>query len=154
MALVTGAPGCAARRDRPVLLLTDAVISPTRRVLIEDLKRALPSLRHAVWEPAASQSEFLASRALYGEWVQPRIRLDRAEVILSLQADVLGGDGNASFLVQDFAARRRVSHPTDPMNRLWVMESCMTLTGANADQRVRVRPTRMAALVFPGACSF
>ena len=96
---------------KPVLLLTDAVVSPTRRALIKDLQKALPTLRHAAWEPAASQSEILAARALYGEVVLPQFRFDRAEVILSLQADFLGTDGNAAALIPDFAARRAVSKP-------------------------------------------
>lgn len=133
---------------KPVLLLTDAVVSPTRRALIKDLQKALPTLRHAAWEPAAPQSEILATRALYGEVVLPQFRFDRAEVILSLQADFLGTDGNAAALIPDFAARRAVSNPTDPMNRLWVVEGCMTLTGANADQRLQVRPSSIAPLAF------
>ena len=139
-----------AARDggKPVLLLTEAVVSPTRKALIEDLKRALPALHHAAWEPAVSQPEILAARALYGEAVLARHRLDRAEVILSLQADFLGADGDAPALIQDFAARRGVSHPTEAMNRLWVMEGCMTLTGANADERLQVRPSKIAPLVF------
>jgi Fe-S-cluster-containing dehydrogenase component len=132
---------------KPLLLITDAVVSPTRRALIEDCKKAL-LMRHVVWEPAACQAELSAAKALYGEVVLPWIRLDRAEVILSLQADFLGVDGAAPALIRDFAARRSVSSPGDPMNRLWVMEGCMTVTGANADQRLPVSPSKTAALAF------
>jgi molybdopterin-containing oxidoreductase family iron-sulfur binding subunit len=133
---------------KPILLLTEAVVSPTRRALLEELKGALPTLRHAAWEPAASQPEILATRALYGEVVLPRFHFERAEVVLSLQADFLGSDGNAAAHIPDFAARRAVSGPTDSMNRLWVIEGCMTLTGANADERLQVRPSSIAPLVF------
>jgi Fe-S-cluster-containing dehydrogenase component len=138
----------AQRAGKPLLLLTDAVISPTRTALIAELKKAMPALLHASWEPAAPQAEILAAQALYGEFLLPRLRFDRADVILSLQADFLGIDGNAPELIQDFAARRRISGPADPINRLWVMESCMSLTGANADQRLLVRPTGIAPLAF------
>jgi molybdopterin-containing oxidoreductase family iron-sulfur binding subunit len=133
---------------RPVLLLTDAVVSPTKKALIEGLKKALPNLRHAAWEPAAPQPELLAAQALYGEFLRPRLRFDRADVILSLQEDFLGADGDAPAFMQDFAARRSISKPADPMNRLWVVEGCMTLTGANADQRIQVCPSKTAPLVF------
>ena len=133
---------------RPVLLLTDAVVSPTKKALIDDLKKALPNLRHAAWEPAAPQPEVLAAQALYGEFLRPRLRFDRADVILSLQEDFLGADGDAPAFMQDFAARRSISKPADPMNRLWVMEGPMTLTGANADQRIQVCPSKTAPLVF------
>jgi Fe-S-cluster-containing dehydrogenase component len=132
----------------PVLLLTEALISPTRRALIEELRAALPALRHAAWEPAAPQAAILASRALYGEFLLPRLRFDRAEVILSLQDDFLGINGNAPAFIRDFSARRAISSPSDPMNRLWVIEGCMTLTGANADQRLQVRPSQIAPLGF------
>lgn len=133
---------------KAVLLLTDAVISPTRRALIDDLKTVVPTLRHACWEPAVSQSALLATQALYGEAILPRISLGRTDVILALQADLLGNDGNAHEHIQDFAAHRRVSGPTDSMNRLWVMEGGMSLTGANADMRLQIRPTRIAPLAF------
>jgi molybdopterin-containing oxidoreductase family iron-sulfur binding subunit len=133
---------------KPVLLLTDAVVSPTRMALIEDFKKTLPALRHAAWEPAVSQPEILAARALYGEAVLPRLRFDRADVILLLQADFLGTDSGAPALIQDFAARRGISKPAEVMNRLWVIEGCMTLTGANADQHLQVRPSKIAALAF------
>lgn len=132
----------------PILLLTDAVASPTRLALIGHLKRALPTLSHAAWEPAVSQPEIEAAQTLYGEVVLPRFRFDRAEVILSLQNDFLGATGNAPASIKDFAARRSLSEPGDPMNRLWVMEGCMTLTGANADQRLQVRPCGIAPTVL------
>jgi molybdopterin-containing oxidoreductase family iron-sulfur binding subunit len=69
-------------------------------------------------------------------------------VILSLQADFLGVDGDAPAFMQDFAARRSISRPADAMNRLWVIEGPMTLTGANADQRIQVRPSKTAPLVL------
>ncbi len=133
---------------KPVLLLTGAVVSPTRRALIGDLQKAIPTLRHAAWEPAVSYPEILADRALFGEFTLPRLRFDRADVVLSLQADFLGADANAADLIRDFAARRGISGPGDAMNRLWVIEGGLTLTGANADQRLQVRPSRIAALTF------
>jgi Fe-S-cluster-containing dehydrogenase component/anaerobic selenocysteine-containing dehydrogenase len=138
-----------ARSDgKPVLLLTGAVVSPTQKSLIEDLKKALPALRHVAWEPAASQSEILAAHALYGEALIPRTRFDRAEVILSLQADFLGADASAPAMIRGFAGRRAIASPSDTMSRLWVVEGCMSLTGANADQRLQVRPSQIAALAF------
>ena len=134
--------------DKPVLLLTGAILSPTQKALIYDLKLALPSLRHAAWEPIAPQPEIHASKALYGEALIPSLHFERADVILSLQSDFLGADANASVFIRDFAPRRAVSLPTDAMNRLWVLEGSMTLTGFNADHRLQIRPSMMAGLAF------
>jgi molybdopterin-containing oxidoreductase family iron-sulfur binding subunit len=145
---IVGSLQQARDAKRPVLLLTDAVVSPTRKALIDSLKLALPNLRHAAFEPALPQSEILAAQAVYGEYVRPRLRFDRAEVILSVQADFLGADGDAPAYMRDFAARRSISTPAEPMNRLWAIEGSMTLTGANADQRIPVRPSKTAPLLF------
>jgi hypothetical protein len=99
------------------LLLTDAVVSPTI-ALIQDLRNALPSLHYAAWEPAAPHAEILAAQALYGEAVLPRMRLDRADVIVAFEADFLGYEGDAASRIRDFAARRSISGPADAMNRL------------------------------------
>ena len=134
--------------NKPVLLLTGAIVSPTQKALIEDLQTALPTLLHAPWEPVAPLPEICAMKALYGKAVFSKPHLDRADVILSLQADFLGTDTNAPVFVQDFAARRAISSPSDSMNRLWVLEGGMSLTGSNADQRLQVRPSKIAAMAF------
>jgi Fe-S-cluster-containing dehydrogenase component len=138
----------ARLKSKRVLLLTGAVLSPTQNKLISDLKLAVPGLYHAAWEPLAPQSEMSAMRALYGEALIPTLHFDRADVVLSLQSDFLGTDCNAPVHIQDFTARRAVSQPTDPMNRLWVLEGNMTITGSNADQRLPVRPSQMMELAF------
>ena len=138
----------ARSTKRPVILLTGAVVSPTQRSLISDLRSAVPALRHVAWEPCAPQTEIAAARDLFGNPIVPTLRFDRADLVLSFQADFLGNDPNAPFFIQDFASRRKISTPDAPMNRLWVVEGMMTLTGANADQRLRVRPSQIAPLAF------
>jgi molybdopterin-containing oxidoreductase family iron-sulfur binding subunit len=134
--------------NKPVLLLSGAVVSPTQKALIESFKNALPSLLHAAWEPVAPLPEVAAMKALYGKAVFSRAHLDSADVVLSLQSDFLGAETNAPLFVQDFAARRAISTPSDAMNRLWVLEGGMSLTGSNADQRLRVRPSKIAGVAF------
>ncbi len=134
--------------DKAVLLLTHALMSPSQKALVSDLKLAVPNLYHAAWEPGAANSEALASAALFGKAVIPRLHFNRADVIVSLQSDFLGADANAPVFIRDFSARRAITQPTETMNRLWVIEAGMTLTGANADQRLQVRPSRTSALAF------
>jgi Fe-S-cluster-containing dehydrogenase component len=134
--------------EQPVLFLTGALLSPTQKALLYDLKLALPSLQHVAWEPAAPLPEIAATKALYGKAVLPRFHLERADVVLSLQSDFLGVEANAPVLMQDFASRRVLSEPGAAMNRLWVLEGGMSLTGANADQRLQVRPSRIAVIAF------
>ncbi len=145
-ARLAAAVGDARTAGRPVLLLTGALASPTRKALVAELKAVLPTLEHLAWEPAESGAAQEASEALFGTPVAARPRLGPAKVILSLGADFLNGDDPESIAA--FMAPRRPAEPGQAMNRLWVLEGPLTLTGSNADHRFPVRPSRLAALAF------
>ena len=57
-------------------------------------------------------------------------------MILSLDADFLGDGPEQTRLSREFAARRE---PSAEMNRLYVVEPAMTVTGTIADHRLRLR---------------
>jgi molybdopterin-containing oxidoreductase family iron-sulfur binding subunit len=139
-------PALKAAR-KPVLLLSGALLSPTRRALVDDLRKALPGgLVHAAWEPACGESEAQASRACFGDERRSRLRLDRAEVVVSFEADLLAGERTEE--IAGFASRRAPAGPEGPMNRLYAFEGAMSLTGANSDHRTPWKPSRAAALAF------
>ncbi|MDR3673130.1 MAG: Fe-S-cluster-containing hydrogenase [Holophaga sp.] len=128
-----------------VLLVTGALESPTRKALVGELAKALPGLRHLAWEPA-SGAALEAAKASYGMPLALVPRLHKARVIVSLGADFLNGDDPAA--IRAFTDQRRPQSPDARMNRLWVMEGAMTLTGGKADHRFPVPPSRAAALAF------
>jgi hypothetical protein len=67
--------------------------------------------------------------------VKPVFNFDKAKVILSLDCDFLGGEDDAHNHIRKFAAGRKAG---EGMSRLYAIESLFTLTGANADHRLRV----------------
>ena len=74
------------------------------------------------------------AKLAFGQPVETRYDFSKADVIVSLDADFLyaGFPGNARY-IRDFAQRR---NPDGEMNRLYVVESTMTSTGAKADHRL------------------
>ncbi len=136
----------AKAAGKPVLLFTGAVVSPTRKALLADLKAALPTLQHLAYEPAAGDGAEEATRASYGQSVEVLPRLAKAKVILSLGADFLNGEDPEALAA--WGAQRRLKTAKDPISRLWVLEGPLTLTGTNADQRLPVPPSRLAAVAF------
>ncbi len=147
-ARVTAALEEAATRNKAVLLLTPAVVSPTRRAVIAELKKALPGLKHVAWEPALPLTDRAASSAPYGEGLTPRYRVERARIIASFEADFLGTMGNVVETISGFARNRKPAKPGEPMSRLYTFESRMSITGSKADVRVPVRPSGAAQIAF------
>ncbi len=138
----------AAADNKPVLLLTRAVISPTCKAVIRDMQKVLPGLKHVEWEPALGLSDRVAGQVLYGAAATPRYRIDRAKVIVSFEADFLGTMGNTIEAVAGFAANRKLDRPSDPMSRLYACESSLSITGSKADVRIPLRPSGAARLAF------
>ena len=66
--------------------------------------------------------------------------LSAADVIVAIDSDFLASGPFHLRYAKQFADKRRLARPTDPMNRLYVIESSFTSTGAAADHRFAVRP--------------
>jgi Fe-S-cluster-containing dehydrogenase component len=137
----------ATAKDQGILLMTPAVLSPSRGALLARWREALPGLQHIEWEPAAEHAGRQAARELFGEVGLVQYRFDRARVILSLEADFLGTHGDTVAAIGGFASMRRPEPPAS-MNRLYVLEGGMSLTGSKADVRMAVRPSALARIAF------
>ncbi|WP_243317529.1 TAT-variant-translocated molybdopterin oxidoreductase [Geothrix paludis] len=141
-----GALRGAKAAGKPVLLVSGAVVSPSRKALLADLKTTLPTLEYLAYEPAVGDAAEVAAQASFGQAVDLQPRLDKAKVILSLGADFLNGEDPEAQAA--WGAKRRLKSAKDEINRLWVLEGPLTLTGTNADQRVPVSPSRLGAVAF------
>src|SRR6185503_189844 len=117
-----------------VRILTDSVNSPTLAAQIRELLARFPAAKWHQWDPASRENARAGTKLAFGEYVEVQYRLDRADVILSLDADVLGcGPGSLRY-ARDYSARRRPD-AADRMNRLYSLESMPTATGSRADHR-------------------
>ena len=122
-------------------ILTETVTSPTLASQLEELMTKFPKAKWHQIEPAGRDYVYEGSRLAFGDVVETVYRFNKAEVILSLDADFLFfGPGSVRY-ARDFANRRRVNGPKAEMNRLYVVESAPTVTGAMADHRLALRPS-------------
>jgi MoCo/4Fe-4S cofactor protein with predicted Tat translocation signal len=125
--------------------LAEESSSPTRAALVRQLLRKLPKATWAEYEPVQDEPPIEAARACFGQAVKPVYRFAQARRIVSLDADFLGAEAASLQYAREFARGRRVTKPTDPMNRLYVAESNLTLTGAMADHRLRLASSHVLA---------
>jgi Fe-S-cluster-containing dehydrogenase component/anaerobic selenocysteine-containing dehydrogenase len=136
------------KRGAGLCLLTEYQPSPTYIQLISDLQRQYPGakvFRHDATFPAGAAE----GAAMLGfDRFQPLPRLDRAKVIVALDADPLGADADALRHARDFADGRRAETPKDAMNRLYVAEPIFTPTGTLADHRLRLPASQIGALLI------
>ncbi|MFG0331503.1 MAG: TAT-variant-translocated molybdopterin oxidoreductase [Phycisphaerales bacterium] len=119
-------------------ILTETVTSPTFGAQIAALRESMPNLRWYQYEPVNRDAAHAAARRMFGRIVDHRWRIDRARRLVSLDSDFMMGDPGAVRYAREFADGRRVRRGTTEMNRLYVIESQLTVTGASADHRLGV----------------
>jgi len=129
-----------------VRLLTRTITSPTASALIAAFLGTFKNARHVSYD-AISASAVLDAHALtHGAPLLPRYRFDRADVIVSLDADFLGTWISPVEYTRGYTSRRRVDESSPSKSYHVQIESRLSLTGSNADQRLRVTPGEMGHL--------
>ena len=116
-------------------MLAEASSSPTLAILLEQLLEAFPEAAWYEYEP-------VARRQRGHRFGAPHFDLETAEVIVCLDADLLGAHPAAVRYAREFAEGREAVEGR--MNRLYVVESRFTITGAAADHRLAIRAGEIA----------
>jgi len=136
-------------RGRGLRILTETITSPTLAKQLSDLLERYPEAVWHQYEPLHQDAALEGARLAFGEEIQPSFDLGKADVILSLDGDLLGSGPGKLRYARQFAQRRRVREAGDDMNRLYVLESTPTPTGSLADHRLAAGPAAVAH--FAGA---
>lgn len=123
--------------NREVVLLTGTMASPSTDKIIGEFIKAYPNVKHVVYDAVSEYGAVEAFNEVYGSRVLPSYKLGEAKTIVSFGADFLG-DFHGGFEV-DYAEGRKPEN--GDMSYHVQFESNMSITGANADKRVVVKPS-------------
>jgi molybdopterin-containing oxidoreductase family iron-sulfur binding subunit len=124
-------------------ILTETVTSPTLAHQLQTLLSQFPAAWWYQYEPTGRDTVLAGARLAFGEDVDAHYRFDKAEVILSLEADFLFSLPGSVRYARDFTEKRRVQDGHTEMNRLYVVENTPSLTGAMADHRLPLRASEI-----------
>jgi len=134
-----GVLGQRGKRGAGLRILTGEVTSPTLIGQIDALLTSMPLAKWHIHEAVDNDAERHATAEMFGRALEARYHFDRADVVLSLDADFLMVEGNPRYL-HDYSQRRvaPVRAGKGRMNRHYAVQSAAQLTAANADERVIV----------------
>jgi len=134
-------------RGRGLAILVVPFSSPTLSRLAHLFRTTFPEAGWASYEPAGNESEYEGVRLATGQVLQPIYHIDKADVILSLDSDFVYAESDNIRNAQGFIDGRRVSSEQDGMNRLYIVESFFSNTGALADHRLRIPSSLVGAFI-------
>jgi Fe-S-cluster-containing dehydrogenase component len=115
------------------------LVEPTSSPTLQELRRRVlarfPRARLDAWRADGDDAAREGARLALGRPLDALLSLSEADVVLSLESDFLGRDGDPLRHAKQFAARREPGR----LNRLYVAEAGFTVTGGAADHRFRMR---------------
>jgi molybdopterin-containing oxidoreductase family iron-sulfur binding subunit len=138
-----------ASQGSGIRVLSETVSSPTLGSQIDEFLGRFPKAKWVQWEPFGRHNVREGSRLAFGEYVDAKYSIERADVILSLDADFLCTGNGALTHSRAYASRRRLEGDSAQRNRLYSVESSPTNTGTKADHRLLIRASEVG--VFAAA---
>jgi molybdopterin-containing oxidoreductase family iron-sulfur binding subunit len=145
-----------------IVVLSSTVLSPSTREAINTLKAVYGAtataegattggarVDHVQVDTISMAGLTNANAKSFGKRVLPSYDLTKADVIVSFAADFLSSWGSTTEHTWQYATRRRPEDATaeKPMSRHWQVESRMSITGANADERIAIKPSQVPLAV-------
>jgi molybdopterin-containing oxidoreductase family iron-sulfur binding subunit len=125
----------SAKQGAGFAIVLPLVTSPTLARQLREVQQAFPRARIAQWEPIHRDQARAGAQAAYGRDLVPLPDFSKAKVVLSLEADFLGGGPECVRATREFSTRAAGSQ----LNRLYVLESSPSVTGTMADHRLPLR---------------
>ena len=130
---------------KEVVLLTGTCASPSTKKLMGQFKEKYGAVRHVVYDAVSESAALDAFEAVNGVRTLPTYDFSKAETIVSIGADFLenwqGGGYGRSYSNGRKPETGKMSHHVQ-------IESNMSLTGANADKRIPVKPSEQVAALI------
>ena len=124
--------------NKEVAIISHNIFSPTAKKVFDDFISKYPNAKIYAYEVFDNSVRNSAWKKCFGSGEYPVVKWNEANVILSLDGDFLGGSNNKVENARLFAEGRDVIEKR--FNRLYVIEGNLSITGMNADYRLRLRP--------------
>ncbi len=138
--IMAGLEEINARGGR-IVLLSGTVISPSTKKVFERFRQKYPRASVVTYDASSFSAMLEANRQSFGRACIPSYRFDRADVIACFGADFLGTWLSPAGFTAQYASRREPNREAASMSRHYQFETGMSVTGSNADVRVRIKPS-------------
>lgn len=129
-------------RNGKIVLLTPTIISPSTKAAIAEFVAAFQGAEVVTYDVASASGMLQANELSFGKAFIPSYRFDKADFIVSFDADFLGSWLSPIEYTKQYMQNRRLTDGKKTMSRHIHYEGAMSLTGSNADYRIQLRPSQ------------
>ncbi|RZT97099.1 quinol:cytochrome c oxidoreductase iron-sulfur protein precursor [Ancylomarina subtilis] len=136
-----------ANKENQIALLTPTIYSPSTKKAIEIFTKKHPNISWIQYDTQSASAILKAQKLCFGKEIIPDYRFNKANLIVSFDADFLGSWINPSEYIKTYTDARKLSDSLSQMSRHIQFESRMSLTGSNADERHAIKPSELNLLI-------
>ncbi len=129
----------AINQNKEIAIISNKITSPTTLTVLKEFINKYPTTKIYSYSTFSNRNRLNAWKEAYGEDSVPALNLEKAKIILSIESDFLNTDGEVVEQIRKFTETRNINDLKN-FSRLYVVEGNLTLTGANADYRIKLRP--------------
>lgn len=139
-----------ANTDQNIAFVSEANSSITYNRLKEQALEAFPNAQWITYEPFGEDHALEGTNIAFGERLRTYNHFGQANVIVSFDDDFLNPAANKNSVedTKQFTNGRSVSSPEDGMSRFYAIESTFSLTGSNADNRLRIKSGDIELFIY------
>ena len=140
----------ALEGNKKVRVLSSSFSSPS----MKKIKNLIAKNKNVDWvcfDRMNNENEYDGIKLATGTRCKAIYHFNKADRVLSIDSDFLNLDENPIYNTKKFSEKRKVRgkhHKKATMNRLYVVESNMSQTGALADNRLRLKQSDIDLFVF------
>ena len=131
-----------------VRLLTRPIASPTSRETIQKFLAQFSDAKYVNYEAVSRHAIREAHLRSHGVAAIPQYRFEKTRLVVSFGADFLGTWITPVQFTRGYAKARNLQNDQHEMLRHVQFESHLSLTGSNADQRIKVSPAEQSAALL------
>ncbi len=130
--------------NKKIVILSSTLISPTQKKLIKEFGQEYNNVEHIMIDSIPFDGILNANQSTFGIRALPKYQFDKTNVIVSFGADFLANWGSNEYSGDYVKAR---NPKNGKMSKHYQLESNLSLTGSNADKRIKIKPSEQGYLV-------
>ena len=127
---------------KTIAIVTSTLNSPSSKAVIAAFTAKYPVTKHLTYDAISYSGIIQANKNSFGKEVLPQYRFDKANVIVSFDADFLGSwISPLQYTKQYVSNRNAASLKRKKMSRHIQFETGLSITGTKADSRIALKPS-------------
>jgi Fe-S-cluster-containing dehydrogenase component len=130
-----------------IVLLTSSIISPSTERIINEFGAKFNNFKWVQYDAVSFSAILEANSLCFGKSVIPDYHFQNAALVVSINADFLGSWLSPVHFIPAYVSRRKLDNGEKVMLKHIHYESGLSLTGANADIRKKIKPSQEKTLL-------